>query len=173
MALLVNLLRAVASVGFFGVLVIHIAALLGSATPFQNFERFMFPVLLIVWLPTIFCMNRMTRDFKQKDLWKAALRGCPKWMRITLWTVCGYSWLMALSPLLVHGRDDSQLAGARSLSGVMLGFYAIAVGVLYSSTQTALIDEGRLCLNGHRVGPLAKFCDECGAPVATNPTKPS
>jgi hypothetical protein len=94
---------------------------------------------------------------------------------MALYTIFGYSWIVSLSPLLFNRDTNSQLSAARSVSGVMLGFYAIAVGVLYSSTQVAKFDESMRCLNGHRVGPLAKFCDECGAPVAiqmTNPTNP-
>lgn len=37
-------------------------------------------------------MNPLTRDFKQKYLWRAALRGCPLWMRRTVWVVSGYAW---------------------------------------------------------------------------------
>jgi hypothetical protein len=173
MTTLVYLLLVAASVGFTGALTIHIAALLGSITPFQHFGKLMFPGLVVVWLPTIFCMNRLTRDVKQKDLWKAALRGCPRWMRTTWWIVAGYSWIGAFAiPLLFGGGMNSPLSEARSVSGIMLAFYGIAVCVLYSSTQAAKRDGARCCLNGHHVGPLAKFCDECGAPVAADAAIP-
>jgi hypothetical protein len=42
--------------------------------------RFLFPGIFVVCLPTILFVNWLTRDFKQRDLWKAALRGCPTWM---------------------------------------------------------------------------------------------
>jgi len=169
-------LLAVSAVGFIAVAAVHIAALCGFSAPFQQLERIFVPTLFVVCIPTIFFMNRLARDFKQKDVWKAALRGCPKGMRVTLWTIAGYSWLVALSPMLLHGGSDSQLSAARSVSGVILAFYAIAVGVLYSATRAEKVDIGRRCLNGHRVGPLAKFCEECGAPVvaeAANPGQPT
>lgn len=48
---------------------------------------FLFPGVFVVWFPTILLMNRLTRDFKQRDIRKAALRGCPQWMRATLWII--------------------------------------------------------------------------------------
>jgi hypothetical protein len=171
---LIYLLLAIASIGFIGVLTVHLAALFGFVAPFQHGEKLVFPTLFFIWLPMIFYMNRLTRDFKQKDLWKAALRGCPKWMRTTLWVIFGYSWVGSIAVPLFFGKSmDSRLFEARLLSGVMLGFYAVTVCVLYSSTQASKFDESRRCLNGHRVGPLAKFCDECGAPVAVDILQPS
>ncbi len=169
MAALTYLLLAIASAGFIVTGTVHIAVLCGLITPFQQLARVFVPGLFVVFVPMIFYANRMTRDVKQKDFWKAALRGCPRWMRITLYTIFGYAWLMGLLSFLINKDANSQLSAARGMSGIMLAFYAIAVGVLYSSTQVARIDEDRRCLNGHRVGPLSKFCEECGAPVATNP----
>lgn len=151
---------------------VHIAVLCGFITPFQQLARIFVPGLFAVFGPMIFYANRMTRDVKQKDFWKAALRGCPKWMRITLYTILGYSWITGLLSFLIQRDANSQLSAARGISGIMLAFYAIAVGVLYSSTQVARIDEDRRCLNGHRVGPLSNFCEECGAPVAVDAATP-
>ncbi|HUI83784.1 MAG TPA: hypothetical protein VL240_06145 [Candidatus Binatia bacterium] len=131
MARLASLAFVLACMGFAAVLTIHIAALSGSVGPFQHFGKLLFPALLVVWLPAIFCMNRLVRDVPQKDIWKAALRGCPTWMRTALWVVCGYAWVGGFVIPIIAGRDtNSQLAGARTTSGVMLGFYGIAVCVL-------------------------------------------
>lgn len=175
MAALNKLLLAVASVGFAAQAVVHIAALCGLTAPFQQLEKLLIPALFVVFVPMILLMNRMTRDFRQRDIWKAALRGCPQWMRVTLWTIAGYAWLAALSPLLFGSRNLSPLASARCASAMILAFYAISVGVLYSATQVAKVDVARRCLNGHPVGPAAKYCEECGAPVAVeamNPLQP-
>jgi hypothetical protein len=53
----------------------------GNHSSFSRLLPVLGPGLFIVWLPTVLLMNRMTRDFKQKDVWRAALRGCPKWMQ--------------------------------------------------------------------------------------------
>lgn len=61
---------------------------------------------------------------------------------------------------------DSAANKARSMSATLLIFYMIPLAVMYSATHVQRFDESRRCLNGHRVSPLAKFCEECGAPVA-------
>ena len=76
-----------ASVGFVTVLSVHIVALAGSTSGFSNLIKFLFLGIFVVWLPTVLAMTRMTREFKQKDIWRAALRGCPLWMKRGLYFV--------------------------------------------------------------------------------------
>jgi hypothetical protein len=163
-------LLALASAGLVASLILHLAALLGNASPFSRFGSSMCWVLVVVWFPSIFVMNRLTRDFKQKDIWKAALRGCPKVVQWALWIVVGYSWLGVFGlPFLFGGGRDSPANSARSVSGLLLPFYAIAACVLYSATRAEKLDQSARCLNGHHISPLAKYCEECGAP-ARNPS---
>lgn len=153
--------------GFAALLIIHLASLFGVAYPFERLAGILGPGIFVVFLPTISVMNRLTRDFKQKDIWRAALRGCPTWMRRAVWTICGYSWLgFFLLPLIFGGGMDSATNKARVGSGALMAFYLIPFAVLYSATKTEALDESRRCLNGHHVSPLGKFCEECGAPVA-------
>lgn len=167
MAALVYPLLGLSTVGFVALLVIHVASLFGVAAPFDHLIRYLAPGLFVVFIPTIFVMNRLTQDFKQKDLWRAALRGCPPWMRRTVWIIFGYIWVPFFAlPLLYGGGVDSDANKARELSAILLMFYVIPAAVLYSSTQAKRFDESRRCLNGHRVSPLAKFCEECGSAVA-------
>jgi hypothetical protein len=166
MAVLIYPFLALAAVGFVAMLAIHVAALFGVTYPFNHFFKFLVPGVFIAFLPTIFVMNRLTRDFKQKDIWRAALRGCPSWMRRTVWIIFGYAWAgFFVLPLLYGGGMNSPLNQTRTFSAVLMIFYLIPVAVLYSATQVQRFDESRRCLNGHRVSPLAKFCEECGAPV--------
>ena len=71
---------ALAAVGFAAMLVVHVASLFGDTYLFERTVAVLGPGVFVVFLPTIFVMNRLTRDFKQKYLWRAALRGCPRWM---------------------------------------------------------------------------------------------
>jgi hypothetical protein len=158
-----------AGAGFVAMLAIHVATLFGVTYPFEHSLRFLGPGVFIVFLPMIFVMNRLVRDFKQKDTWGAALRGCPQWMRRTVWAIAGYAWVAFFAlPFLYGGGMDSAANKARSMSGTLLMFYLIPAAVLYSATRVEQVDDGRKCLNGHRVSPLAKFCEECGAPIATS-----
>jgi hypothetical protein len=158
---------ALAVVGFAAMLVVHVASLFGNTYLFDRTIAVLGLGVFVVFLPTIFVMNRLTRDFKQKDLWRAALRGCPRWMYRTVWGIFLYCWAgFFVLPLLYGGGMGSASNNARGLSGTLLVFYLIPLAVMYSATHVERFDESRRCLNGHRVSPLAKFCEECGAPVA-------
>lgn len=125
-----------------------------------------FPAMFLVWLPTVLLMNRLTREFKQKDLWKAALRGCPPWMRTSLWLVLGTVFLLTFARPFLSGSNPGASPSNFILFPVC--FYAVSFCVMYSLIHVEKFDSGRSCLNGHRISPLAKFCEECGAPAATN-----
>jgi len=156
-----------AVIGSIATLVVHISSLFGITYPFERVTKFIAPFVPVVFLPTIFVMNRLTRDFKQKEIWRAALRGCPRWMRRALWIIFGYAWVGFFAlPFLYGGGMDSPANTARSMSAVLLVFYLIPATVLYSATRIQQLDENRRCLNGHSIPPLAKYCPECGAPVA-------
>src|SRR5215467_1934703 len=137
MAVLIYPFLALAAVGFVALLAIHCTALFGA-----------------------------TYQFKQKDIWRAALRGCPQWLRRSLWILLGYTWVgFFVFPMIYGGGMDLPANKARSMSGVLLAFYSIAACVLYSATRVSKVDGGRRCVNGHGVSPLARYCEECGAPV--------
>jgi hypothetical protein len=156
-----------AGVGFLAMLAVHLASLVGNTYPFEHLLKFLGPGVFVAFVPTVFVMNRLTRDFKQKDLWRAALRGCPQWMYRAVWGIFGYAWIGFFAlPFLFGGGMDSPENKARSMSATLMIFYLVPLAVLYSATQVQKFDESRRCLNGHRVSPLAKFCQECGAPVA-------
>jgi hypothetical protein len=159
-----------AAIGFVAALVIHIATLFGPTHRFEQSLRFIVPGLFVVWLPTVLIMARLTRDFKQKDVWRAALRGCPEWMRRAQWALFGYAWIGFFAlPFIYGGGMDLPANKARSMTAVLLMFYSIATTVLYSATRAERFDVTRRCLNGHRASALAKYCEECGAPVRTDP----
>jgi hypothetical protein len=158
--------------GFAAVLVIHVAALFGATWLFDHSLFLVGPGLFVVWLPTILIAVSLSREFKQKDFWRAALRGCPPWMRKMQWVLFGYAWVGFFAlPLIFGGGMDKPANTARSMSAVLLTFYSIATTVLYSATCASKFDAERRCVNGHRVSPVAKFCEECGAPVETNPAE--
>ena len=173
MALSIYLFLGLAWTGFVVVLVVHVAALFGTTLPFDLLLKFLGPGLFVVWLPTIVVMGRLTRDFKQKDIWRAALRGCPKWLARAQWILFGYTWIGFFAlPVIYGGGMDLPANQAQSMSGMLLAFYSIAACVLYSAARVERFDESKRCPQGHRVSPLAKYCDECGAPVQTASSEP-
>jgi hypothetical protein len=155
-----------ACVGFTVMLAVHIAALFGVTYPFDHLLRFVAPGLFVVWLPTVLIASRLTRDFKQKDLWRAALRGCPEWMRKAQWLIFGYAWIGFFAlPLIYGGGMDLPANSARSMSAILLTFYSLASSVLYSAICVDKFDASPRCANGHPMAPSAKYCEECGAPL--------
>ena len=127
----------------------------------------LFVGIFVVWLPTVILMNRLTKDFKQKDLWKAALRGCPRWMRGALWAVLGCVFAVFFLPVFFK-RSPGDLPQTFVLFPIM--FYAISFCFMYSLISVENNEANSRCLNGHDVSPLAKFCGECGA-AATSDSK--
>jgi hypothetical protein len=122
----------------------------------------LFAGVFVVWLPTVLLMNRLTKDFKQKDLWKAALRGCPAWMKTTLWVVVGSVFVIFFLPVLSK-RSPGDAPQIFVLFPIT--FYAISFCVMYSLINVEKRDSVLRCLNGHAISPSAKFCEECGAPA--------
>ena len=157
---------ALAVVGFAVILVVHLASLFGITYPFERTIGILGPGVFVVLLPTILVMTRLTRDFKQKETWRAALRGCPRWMYRAVWGIFLYCWAgFFVLPLLFGGGMNETRNKARSMSAGLLIFYLIPLAVTYSAMHVRTFDNSRKCLNGHRVSPLAKFCEQCGAPV--------
>jgi len=130
----------------------------------------LFGGLFAVWLPTVILSNRLTQDFKNKDFWKAALRGCPAWMRAALWVVIGCVFAVFFLPVLSR-RSPGDAPQTFALFPIL--FYAVSFCVMYSLINVEKHDSVRRCLNGHAISPLAKFCEECGAPAAPDSTNPA
>lgn len=120
----------------------HLAGLLGSKGPLGDYAWVLHIGIFVVWLPTVLVSSRMGADVKRKDLWAIFLIAAPK----------GGSGPMI--PDVVRG-----------FSGHWMAFYSAAAAVLYSATHANDQDQGRRCVNGHSVGPLARFCEQCGQVV--------
>jgi apolipoprotein N-acyltransferase len=158
---------ALATAGFIAMLWLHVASLFGAVYLVKRSLSVLVPGLFVAFVPTVFVMYPLTRDARQSDLWRAALRGCPRWMRGFVWAIFGYSWGgFFVLPFLFGGGMEAN--GMRVISAGLLAFYLIPVAVLYSAMQVRRSGESTGCVNGHRVSPFAKFCEECGAPVATD-----
>jgi len=151
--------------GLFLYILIHMAALL--KVPFEHYNKvFVLGIgVFIVWVPTVLVSIRLTKDFKQKDFWKAALRGCPGWLKYLVYIMFGYAAFNFIYMIISGDPSENATTTARFISGHLLVFYSAALATLYSATQVERIDTARRCINGHPVSASAKFCEECGAPV--------
>ena len=161
---------ALSAVGLILSIIVHVIALSGNQVPFGNFAWALHGGIFIVWFPAVLVSMRLSKDFKRKDFWKAALRGCPPWMKIMTYFFFGYAIINFVIFILsttgmAKGTTPSTATELRGFSGHWMAFYSAALAILYSFTKPDLFDKERKCRNGHVVSPLAKFCDECGAQI--------
>lgn len=161
---------ALSAAGLILSVIVHIAALSGNQVPYGNFVWGLHGGIFIVWLPAILVSFSSTKDFKQKDFWKAALRGCPPWMKYMTYFFLGYAFVnfaifIFSTTGMAKGTSPSTATELRGFSGHWMAFYSAAMAMLYSATQSDLFDKQKKCRNGHAVSALAKFCDECGAQI--------
>jgi hypothetical protein len=166
-----SVVMLLAALGSLICLLINLLSLGNVSMPKNVFVDTFAYVLFFVWIVAIFVSNRMVRFAKRMDFWKVALSGCPVWMRRTLWTVCGYAYVVFAFFLFKtrgHGGDDVYpnlaLAG---LLGVVSTFYATAFAVLYSALHSPQFFVDRKCPRGHRVSPTDGFCPICGTAIAS------
>src|SRR5687768_13550080 len=130
---------ALAAVGFILSVAAHLSALAGSPIPFGKAVWALHIGIFVVWLPTVLVAYRLTRGATQKDFWKIALVGCPKWMRTALFIVFGYAILnfvvfMATTASHSPAKGESSPEVVRGFSGHWMAFYGAAFATLYSAS---------------------------------------
>jgi hypothetical protein len=148
-------------------MLVHLAAWAGVAPPKAAWALHV--GIFVVWLPTVLVAQGLTRDFKQREFWTAALRGAPPWANTALKWLMGYAianFLLFMFQGIEGAAKPDEAVQARGFSGHWLIFYGAAAATLYSAAQLREHgDSPRTCLNGHAVSLSARFCDQCGAPV--------
>ena len=152
-------------------IIAHAAAVLGLPQPLAGAAWGLHIGIFVVWLPAVLVSNRLVADFRQADFWKAALRGCPRWMR---WLTFGFfcyalvNFLLFLAvapPRGSGGGVDAPPEVFRGFSGHWMAFYSAAAAILYSAIVVGKRDPAHRCLNGHPVSSSASHCETCGVPV--------
>jgi hypothetical protein len=171
-----RLVMVLAATGLTASVIVHVSALLGMPSPLGDKSWVLHIGIFVVWLPAVLVLQPLTREFKQKDLWRAALRGCPKWMRRATWGFCGYAVVNFLV-FAVSIRGSSPRGGPipdsvwRGFSGHWMAFYSMAFAIMYSAIHVEQRDPQRRCVGGHPVSSAAQYCEQCGKPVIEVPTR--
>jgi hypothetical protein len=158
----------VAATGFVLSVTAHLAALFGLPQPLGDAVMGLHIGIFVVWLPAVMVGNQLVKDFQQKDFWKAALRGCPPWMRgltfaVFVYAVLNFFMFIALAPARVKGQKADTRSDVRGFSGHWMAFYAAGASLLYSGLRVRRKDMARRCSKGHPVSASASFCEACGA----------
>jgi hypothetical protein len=119
--------------------VAHVSALSGKEGPLGNYTMLLHIGIFVVWLPAILASRRLTRHAPLMDYWKAALRGCPAWMRYALYALFAYAVLnFVLSMTMPSPKAGSGLmtpSVVRGFSGHWMVLYATAAALLYSAAN--------------------------------------
>lgn len=155
---------AFSAVGLAAGVALHIVAWAG----FELLSRDMLVLasvgMMIAAVPAILAAQWISRDYPQKDIWKAALRGAPAWMYPAVKYVAFYAMLNFILFAITEarqGQSDAPLAMARLFSAYWLAFYGYSFATYYSLLN--LSDYGsRRCPSNHVVPPEAEYCPACG-----------
>ncbi|HMF18290.1 MAG TPA: hypothetical protein VKE98_13850 [Gemmataceae bacterium] len=159
-----------AAIGLVLSLVSHGCALFGLPQPEEAWVLHV--GVFVVLIPAIFVSSKLTGEFKLKDHWKAAMRGCPRWMQIMTFIFGVYAIINFILFIPQALNVGQQAAGAptppeiiRGFSGHWMAFYSAAMAILYSAWATSKHDSARRCPNAHPVSPAAVYCETCGAQI--------
>jgi hypothetical protein len=152
-------------------IVAHCCGLLGLPQPLGGATWALHIGIFIVWIPVVLISLRLTQDFKRRDFWKAALRGCPNWMRWMTYASFIYAVINFVT-FAMAAPNGHQVPNApapaivfRGFSGHWMAFYSAALEILYSAVIVSQRDPGRRCPNGHPASPSAEFCERCGTKI--------
>lgn len=159
---LANVFSLLALLGFIASLAAHIAGYAGIERPFGINPWPLHVGIFVVWFPAVLASMKLSKDFPQKDMWKAALRGCPKWMRYALYGLFGYAFLSFFAFFVSAGDGENEASTVRGFSGHWLIFYFAAFAILRSYVSVSQSDTIRRCKKLHVVEPAHGHCPECG-----------
>jgi hypothetical protein len=141
----------------------------GGTTLFEVLHIGIFPL----WLPVVFVASKRSSGARRKDFWKAALAGCPTWMRYMTYGFFAYA-ILNFVLFLVVAPTGRQLGGAppssvwHGFSGHWMAFYSAGLAIVTSAYRGGFATPGAKCPNGHTVGFGDRFCGTCGTPVDTH-----
>ena len=171
MAIILAPFIVLAAIGLILSLIAHCFAVLGLPQPLGDAAWGLHIGIFIVWVPTMFVSCWLARDFKSKDSWKAAFRGCPSWMRWMTNAFLIYAIINFVTSFV--GASAAQQAPNapippivfRGFSGHWMVFYSAAFSILYSSVIVSRQDVVRRCPEGHPVSLSADYCEHCGSRI--------
>ena len=178
MVILIQLCMTLSAAGFLTSLIVHVCALLSLPQPLGKATWGLHIGIFVVWLPAALVVIPLAGEFKQKDLWKAALRGCPKWMRwmtyaIFIYAAVNFATFMTVAPL---GPQPANVPDPpvvfRGFSGHWMAFYSAAFAIMYSAMIVRRRDPALRCPNGHPVSPVAVYCESCGSRIIERAMEP-
>ncbi len=119
-----------AGVGFLVSLAAHVASIFRLSL-FPTEPWFLHIGIFVVWLPAVLYSQSLAKEFPQKQMWRAVLRGCPKPMQYILYGLFAYAFLnFFVFAVNTPGEPVSSSTTIRGFSGHWLIFYYAAFAIL-------------------------------------------
>jgi len=170
MKLTTRILLLMAATGLGLSILSHISALFHANGPLGDNAWILHVGIFVVWVPTSLAFRNLSKGVPSRDRWKAALRGCPDWMKYMTYgffayAVVNFAIFMALEPAGNPTAGPMPPLTVRGFSGHWMAFYSVAFAVLYSSSNLYEKDLVRTCPNGHPISPSAGYCEKGGTRV--------
>jgi hypothetical protein len=140
---------------------------LGGTTLFFALHIGIFPL----WIPVVFIGRKMAGDgMRRGDFWKAALSGCPLWMRYMTYgffayAVANFVLFMFYAPVGQKNGANVPATVVHGFSGHWMAFYSAGLAILTTAYRRGLSNLQRTCPFGHDVGWSDRFCPTCGASI--------
>jgi hypothetical protein len=159
----------VAGAGLLVSVLVHCMAVLGISSANKGLLGVLGLGVFVAWVPAVLVAGSLAKDVPARQFWPAVMRGCPQWMRTAAAAFFVYAivnfFVFMLQTMGKPPLPADDPLSLRAITGHIAAFYAVGMAILYSAIQVRRVGEVRMCMNGHRVGPFAKFCPECGAEV--------
>ena len=84
----------------------HVCGLRGAPGPLGDQTWLLHIGIFVVWLPAVLAVQRLSRNVPRRDVWNAALRGCPRWMRYGMYGLFGYAIINFLIFIQAGGKHQ-------------------------------------------------------------------
>lgn len=140
----------------------HAAALLGLPQPPGPAASWLDVGVLVVWLPALVASGRLDANSAARGCFgKAALRGCPGWMR---WLTYGFFVYGIVGFLLFRAVTAPEAFGG--FTGHRMAFYSAAAATLYSAVTASRSAPARRDPGGRPASAATSSCEAGGVDVA-------
>lgn len=134
---LLRTIIALSAIGLLLSLIVHVATWISVPIPSAAMRLHL--VALLACIPTLFVGNRLAVHDERGDFWKAALRGCPPWMRLTFYLIFSYAvvnFIIFFVGTFFNPRPSTNTT-FRGFSGYWMLFFAAALAICYSALHVS------------------------------------
>ena len=166
-------LMAYAALGLLLSLVVHVLSFVGIQAGGTGLFFALHVGIFPLWLPVMLLANKMSGGAR-RNFWKAALSGCPVWMKYMTYGFFIYA-LVNFALFVVMMPTGKQNGGAppasvwHGFSGHWMAFYSAGLAIVTSAYRRGFSNLSPRCVNGHAVAYDDQFCPTCGTPLDRTP----